>query len=182
LSASLPAAIAALDRVLSALGRPYAVIGGVAMIARARVRPTQDVDVVLAVGPEDLPSLLLAAEDAGFRYEDDARSRELFEAGLVHLSLGQGGAAAADIIFADSPFLERVMDRATPVSLAGTTLRVATVEDLFLLKLDANRPIDIDDAIALKDAHGARWDRGYIDEQSRELGLSAAVESLLGSP
>ena len=60
--------------------------------------------------------------------------------------------------------------------------RWAARGDLLLLKLDASRPIDIDDAIALKDARGESWDRRYIDEQAALLGLSATVDNLLGPP
>jgi len=167
--------------MLAALGRPYAVIGGVAMIARARVRVTQDVDIVLAVGPEDVADVLRAAAAAGLEHDDDPTSRELFEAGLMRLFVGpKGGGASADLIFADSPFLERVMTRATTVDLGIVALRVATVEDLLLLKLEANRPIDLDDAIALKDVHGGSLDREYVDARAGELGLTRAVAALLG--
>jgi hypothetical protein len=157
------------------------VIGGVAMIARVRVRPTMDVDVVLSIEPSELPQLLAAAKDAGFEHEDDPQSRAIMEAGLVRLTLGPREAArgGVDLIFSDSPFLERVIARATIVDLGAVKLPVATVEDLLLLKLEANRPVDLDDALAIKDAHEGTMDRAYLDARAAELGLGRALESLL---
>lgn len=66
------------------------------------------------------------------------------------------------------------------MTVGHATVSVATVEDLLLLKLDANRPIDLDDAIAIKDAFEETLDRRYLAEQGDVLDLRRALENLLG--
>lgn len=183
MSEGLPALLTRVEGLLVALGRPYAVIGGAAMIARVRVRPTRDVDIVLSVDRGRVDDLLRLARAHGFDYEDDPASREIFEAGLVRLAVAPSreGGAGADLIFSDGPFLEDVIARATSVDLGPVVMRVATVEDLLLLKLEANRPIDIDDAIAIKDAFDEALDRAYLEKQADALGVRRALENLLAS-
>ena len=43
------------------------------------------------------------------------------------------------------------------------------LEDLVLLKLDANRPVDIDDILSIKDAFGATLDYAYLDSWADQL-------------
>ncbi len=85
-----------------------------------------------------------------------------------------------DIIAADSSFLREVIARAVPVELAGVLLPCATLEDLILLELEANRPIDIDDVLAIKDAHGQALDSAYLLEQATRLELGDRLELNLG--
>lgn len=162
--------------------RPCAVIGGAAMVLRVRARPTRDVDVVITAEREDLDALLELARRHGWTFDEDAETRSLAEEGLVQLFRpGERRLAfGLDLIFVDGPFLERVTRRATPVVVAGTTLPVATIEDLLLLKLDANRGIDLDDAIAIKDAFESSLDRAYLEEQADALGVRRALDNLLG--
>ncbi|MBX3225807.1 MAG: hypothetical protein KIT84_30480 [Labilithrix sp.] len=114
----------------------------------------------------------------GFTFDEDPASRELFEAGLVRLTLPPGGAVV--LIASDSPYLEQVIERASTLDVASAKLNVATVEDLLLLKLEANRPIDLDDAIAIKDAYEHDLDRTYLAAQGDALGLRGPLENLLG--
>lgn len=179
---SLTEAIQRISKLAEVLGRPCAVISGAAMVLRARPRPTFDVDLVVQATRADLDGILAVASSLGFALIDDPAARELAEEGLVQLD-GPGGSGAslgADLIFADSPFLERVLKRATVVE-GPFTVPIATPEDLLLLKLDAGRPIDLDDAIALKDVYEAHFDRIYLLEQSELLGLRAKLERLPGS-
>ncbi|MBI4819929.1 MAG: hypothetical protein HY791_26885 [Deltaproteobacteria bacterium] len=165
---------------LGELGRPAAIIGGVAVIARVGTRATRDVDVVISLARSDVDRVLEVATRAGYAF--DPNDRELFEEGLIRLwpaSEGDGG-FGADLIFADGPFLERVIARATAVDLAGVSLPVAQVEDLVVLKLEAGRPIDIEDVFAIRDAFGDRLDLALVRAEARALGLSDRVELYFG--
>ena len=70
----------------------------------------------------------------------------------------------------DSAFNDDVVTRATVIEVLGTEVRVATPEDLLLMKIEANRPIDLDDAIAIKDAFAGRLDLPYLTTQADRLG------------
>jgi hypothetical protein len=179
----LAAILARVAPFVAALGAPYAVIGGAAMVARVRVRPTRDCDLVLKTG-RTVDEVLAIARAHGLSFQDNATMRSLADAGLIQLQVTapESGTAigSVDLIMSDSPFLDIVLARAQSVELGAVRLNVATLEDLLLLKLDANRPIDLDDAIAIKDAFGKELDRAYLAEQAGPLGLRERVENLLG--
>lgn len=165
---SLPDATARLARFL-AQSRGGAAIGGIAIIGRVKARTTDDLDVIVAATADEIPPLLAAAKGCGYTY-DEGHVRDFVEMGLMRLRSPHGpDGYGLDVILADSSFLQEVVRRATPVSLGGVVIPVATLEDLVLLKLDANRPVDIDDILSIKDAFGATLDFTYLDSWADQL-------------
>ena len=71
-----------------------------------------------------------------------------------------------------------ILARATPLNLGRCTLPVASVEDLLLMKLEANRPVDLD---AIKDAFADTLDRAYLRAEAARLDVVARLDALLGS-
>ncbi len=171
-----------LRRFLDAWGHPAAVIGGVAIAARAHPRFTDDIDVVIAVSTEDRDRLLQVAVANGYGY-DPKEAATFMEGGLLRLwgPPGRERGIGVDLLFSDSPFMEKVLARATVLDAVGTSLPVATVEDLILLKLEANRPADLEDVIAMKDAVGEKLDLRYLREQAEALGIAERVRAFVGS-
>ncbi|MBI2375371.1 MAG: hypothetical protein HYV07_15355 [Deltaproteobacteria bacterium] len=165
---------------LTELGRPAAIIGGVAVIARVGTRATRDVDVVIGLHAADVDRVLDLATRHGYAF--DPNDREIFAEGLIRLWPIVDGPRGfgADLIFADVPFLERVVARATSVDLAGVSLPVAQLEDLVVLKLEAGRPVDIEDVFAIRDAFAASLDLARIRSEAALLGLIDRVDLYLG--
>ncbi|HET7343370.1 MAG TPA: hypothetical protein VFL90_18025 [Methylomirabilota bacterium] len=62
-------------------------------------------------------------------------------AGVVHIE--DGTAAMVDVIVGRAPWQAGVLDRATPRTIEGATVPVASVPDLVLLKLYAGGPQDL---------------------------------------
>ena len=172
MSGPLDSGVLALAAMLESLGSPYAIVGGIAIVLRVRSRTTADLDAVVALGEGGLPALLARARARG--YELARGSEDLAAAGLVRLTPAPGHPPGlpADLIVSDDPFLDGVLARATVVTVQGQPLRVATAEDLLLLKLEANRPHDIDDALALVDALGDGLDRAYLERWADALGIA----------
>lgn len=171
-----------LDQIVGLMGElsaRYAIVGGMAMILRVQTRPTEDVDVVVVLPVARAREVVDRAVARGLAF-DPSEFTAFGSAGLVRLWLPPERSAGADLIFADVPFLEEVVRRATPVRTPVGELPVATAEDLLLMKLDANRPDDLEDAIAIKDVCFSSLDRVYLAKQGRDLGLSARLEALLG--
>jgi hypothetical protein len=159
------------ESLLVGAGLRFALVGGAAIVARARPRFTRDLDLLVELQPSELPRLLGLARAQGFVL--DAGDRELAEEGLIRLRRADGG-PPLDLIRADSPYLVQVITRATPVGgIPGVP--VASLEDLVLLKLDAHRPIDIDDVLAIKDVYANVLDRAYLESEARRLGLADRV-------
>lgn len=178
-------ALAALAALVREWGAPCALVGGLAMVLRARPRFTRDADLIITVSEGSSGALLEAARRHGFAYDED-ETRTFVEGGLVRLWSAEAPGASrqesvgVDLLFANDPLSESVVARAEVLEFDAIRLPVATPEDLLLMKLDANRPTDLDDAIALKEAFGESLDRAYIDHWAAQLGLTNRVEALLG--
>lgn len=152
------------------------------MIARVGTRATRDVDVVLAAGRADVDRVLEVATRHGYGF--DPNDRELFEEGLIRMwPLAEGpNGFGADLIFADAPFLHRVVSRATPMNLAGVELPIAQLEDLVVMKLEAGRAVDIEDVLAIRDAFSATLALEQVREEARQLDLLDRVDLYFGAP
>ena len=171
-----------LGPLLAAWPFPAAVIGGIAIIARVSPRHTDDIDVVVTVPDGRADDFLNVAMRHGFSHDPD-ETRELLEGGLMRLFLAPSPAEDAiglDILVVDSAFLATVVARATAVDLGFCTLPVASVEDLLLLKLEANRPEDVEDILSIKDALAPTLDMGYVRTEAARLSLTAALELYFG--
>ena len=158
-----------------------AIVGGIAIVSRVRPRLTTDIDVVITVAPDGVAALLDLAERHGWAH-DPTETAELVQGGLVRMWAPPSRAAGVglDLLFVDSELLERVVARATLVEIAGVALPVATPEDLLVLKLEAHRPQDIDDILAIKDAFGPTLDLAYVRAQTDLLGISDRLDLYLG--
>lgn len=168
---TLPEAVARLARFAEDLAKPCALIGGVAVIARVFVRATKDIDVLVSCPGSEARELLDVARRHGYGW-DESDVQDFLDAGLLRMwgppSRREG--IGLDILLTDSPFDEDAVRRASVVEVLGTKIAVATPEDLLLMKLEANRPIDLEDVIAIKDAFGARLDLAYVRAQADRLG------------
>lgn len=174
MSETLADGLARLRRFLDEWGHAAAIIGGVAVIARCGVRPTKDIDLVAAASSADVDGLLELATRHGFSFDHDAR--ELASMGLVRFYVGQKAGFGLDVLFADNPYYEELIRRATPVTIGAVTLAVATAEDLVLLKLEADRPLDVEDILTIKDALGPSLDMAYLRTQADRLRLRTKLD------
>jgi hypothetical protein len=151
-------ALEALASLLGRLGIPWMLIGALAANRyRITTRLTQDVDLLLAgPGPGlDVLERELAAE--GWVVRHASPGGEILR--LRHPSLG-----AADLILAGTDYERIALSRARVESL-GTLpdVRVASPEDVIVLKLIAGRAQDVADIEAILVAKPL-LDEGYIDE------------------
>jgi hypothetical protein len=147
-------ALRALASALDALGRPAMIIGGIAVIARGVPRQTIDIDATIAAADLDLDALLatLAAHHLTPRIENAlafARERQVLL--LRHDPTG----TPLEVSLAWLPFEMDALERATVVDFGGVTIRVATAEDLIVLKAVAWRDRDRGDIERLLLLHAA---------------------------
>jgi predicted nucleotidyltransferase len=170
-------AVAAVAAWLAVYAEPYAVVGGLAVVLRARPRLTLDIDLLVQVPDPTLDRLLATAAASGLTWDPDALP-EPGEEGLLRLRQeSPDGALDVDVLYANDPATARVLSRATTVRVLGFDLRVASVEDLVLMKLEANRPQDLEDVLALVDAAGTTLDRAYLQRCAVELDLVDRVRA-----
>jgi hypothetical protein len=150
-------------RVLRAFeqeGLEYVLIGGAAMGFHGLVRATEDLDVVIQATPENVERLKRAFRAA---YDGDPNVDEISSADL----LGDYPAVryyppSGDLYFDVMTRLGEVasFDRieAEAKEIAGIRVRVATPRALYRLKRDTVRPLDRQDAEALRRQFGLEED------------------------
>ena len=130
---------------------PAAVIGGVAASLLGHPRVTKDVDLVVLADDGDIARLLLLGREHGVapRVADAvAFARESRVLLLKHEPSG----IEIDLALAGLAFEREVIERAVERSVRGVSFRVATPEDIVVMKAIAMRPRDMADIGAILDA------------------------------
>jgi Nucleotidyl transferase AbiEii toxin, Type IV TA system len=134
--------LAALMRWFSDAGLRGAVVGGVAASLRGKPRLTKDIDAIVLESTAE--ALLRGGTAFGFspRIPDAAEfSRET----RVLLLRYAPGSIDIDISLGALPFEDEIIDRSTWIDIGGLRIRVASAEDLIIMKTVAGRPRDVMD-------------------------------------
>ena len=139
----LEAVAAALD----ALGAPFALIGGRAVIARGYIRATLDHDFLSADRRVLDPASWSALAAAGVGVDCRRGAFDDPIAGVTRLTFP--GGEKADVLLAKWKWEAGVIERSEPIVVEGRTIRVPRTGDLILLKLAAGGVVDLQDATIL---------------------------------
>jgi hypothetical protein len=164
-----PAAVevlTALSPVLSRWGRWY-VFGAQAVTAYGVPRLSADVDVTVALTPDDPEGFAHEMRAAGFALaiDDPEFVRRTRVMPFVHVATGM----PLDIVLAGSGLEDEFLSRAVPVDLGGVVAPLLHVEDLVIAKILAGRPKDLDDVRSLWRLHGKTLDGARIREVLHQL-------------
>lgn len=103
----------------------------------------------------------------------DSEVRALAPAAMTRLRLPEErtGATRLDVIARSHEYYGRVLDRSVPIQALGLALRVASAEDVVVLKALADRPHDRVDVAAIVEAQAERLDRDLIRSECAALGI-----------
>ena len=140
---------------LEHLHAQWAIVGGLAVSARAEPRTTRDVDVVVAVSTDaDAENLVRSLHSSGYRVRAVVEHEAAGRLATARLSHSERAALLVDLLFASSGIEREVVDHADRLEiLPGLTANVATIGHLLALKVlardDRTRPQDWDDIRAL---------------------------------
>jgi predicted nucleotidyltransferase len=192
---------AALRRIaddLRAAGKEWALIGGLAIGARAEPRTTRDVDLAVAVASDrEAEALVFELQSRGYRtvtaIEQEAVGR-LCTVRLFPPGEGRAG-VVVDLLFASSGIEPEVVRAAEKLEIVpGLVVPVARTGHLMALKVlardDRGRPQDLDDLRALlaeagpEDLADARAALRLIEARGFQRGrrLAEDFERLLVAP
>lgn len=165
----LPAAaelLAAIAPVLSRWGRWY-VFGAQAVTAHGVPRLSADVDVTIALQPDDPLQFAREMTDAGFtpRFPNPAFVRATRIMPFVHEATGM----PVDVVLAGSGLEEEFIERARPMEIGGATVPIIDLSDLMVAKILAGRPKDLEDVAALWRMHARHADRARILQSLQAL-------------
>jgi len=139
---------------MAAIGRRWAVVGGLAVSARAEPRTTRDVDVVVAVGTDvEAEETVHALHRCGYRVWSVVEQEAAVRLATARLSAppGAGDGIIVDLLFASSGIEPEIVSAAEEIELVPElTVPVARLGYLLALKVlardDRERPQDWDDS------------------------------------
>jgi predicted nucleotidyltransferase len=141
-----------LDRLAAADVR-FVIVGGLAVNAWGHVRGTQDVDLVPDPDRGNLDRLAAVLEQAGGRVETVEGRLAATDLGPVDVLQG----------LPQIPRFSQLDGEAVAVDLAGTVVRVCSLEALLTMKRASDRPRDRDDLEALEAAHQSEQEEPPAD-------------------
>jgi hypothetical protein len=171
--------IARLAVALEAKRIPFMLIGGQAVLLHGEPRLTQDVDVTIGVGPDQIRDLLdvcAALRLQPLPEDPGAFARETFVLPAADPETG----LRLDLIFSTTPYETQAIARAVLVDVGSREVPFATAEDLILHKLFAGRPRDLEDAAGVVRRKGAEVDWEYLARWAREFAVIPGREDLPG--
>ncbi len=171
---------AALRRIatdLTAAGRRWAIIGGLAVSARAEPRTTRDVDVAVAVADDaDAEALVFELQSGGYRVLAAVEQTGVGRLSTTRLATPGAGprGVVVDLLFASSGIEPEIVGAAELLEiLPGLHAPIARIGHLLAMKVlardDRQRPQDWDDIRALLDEASA----ADVEEARRAVALIA---------
>jgi hypothetical protein len=177
-------ALALFVGILDRIGVAYLVVGSVASSIHGVPRMTQDVDMVVAMGPENVLPLVAAARDAFYVDETTIREAvtrcECFNA--IHLDT----IAKIDVFIRDgSEWTQREWERRVRSRIGdqpdSPEVHIASAEDMILRKLAWFREgggisdRQWRDVLGMLQVRGSELDRAYLEEWASRLGLDGLL-------
>lgn len=167
--------ISALGRVSDALALakvPFALAGGLAFSALVEPRATVDIDLLIFAEDMDRAKLMTALSphfDSLLPHEEPMVFRTIVVWRVVAV---QGNRELVlDFLLGEDDFCREALQRKTTAAFHGHALSLVTIEDLYLLKLCADRPQDRLDLATMERLKGPSLDRAYIASWRKQWGL-----------
>lgn len=135
---------------LAMLGVRHALVGGLAVSARAEPRTTRDIDFAVAVKTDaEAEQVVHALTHRGYAVQavlEQQLTKRLATVRLVH---HEHSRVLLDLLFASTGIEPEIVERAEPLLVMESTLPVATIPYLIAMKVlardDRKRPQDWDD-------------------------------------
>lgn len=148
---TLDAVLRRLAGDLDTLGVRWALVGGLAVSARAEPRTTRDVDVVVAADTDrEAEAVVLGLRQRGYRDAGQMLEHDVTGRLATMRMTGPVADAVVDLIFASTGIEQEIAAGATVVDvLPGVSVRVASVAHLLAMKILAGRLQDDADAASL---------------------------------
>ena len=160
-------------------GVPYMVTGSMAMNYYAQPRMTRDIDVVIAIGPEDVGRVAALFRPDYYVSEENIRESLAHESifNLIH----QDSVIKVDcIIRKNSEYRRTEFERRQRISILDFTTFIVSKEDLMLSKLswakESHSEIQLGD---VRNLLATRYDAAYLQHWTRELGLDKLLQKCL---
>jgi hypothetical protein len=143
------------------------VIGGQAVLLYGEPRLTKDIDITLGVGVDHLDRMKAIVERLGLKYLTD-RIDDFVKQTMVLPVIDEKSGIRIDFIFSFSPYEKQAIERARNVPFGRTLVKFASLEDVVIHKLIAERPRDIEDVQSML-LKNPGYDSQYIQKWLSEF-------------
>ena len=160
-------------------GIPYMLTGSMAMNYYAQPRMTRDIDVVVAIGPEDVGRVASLFRNDYYVSEENIRESLAHESifNLIH----QESVIKVDcIIRKGSEYRRAEFERRQRISIRDFTTFIVSKEDLIVSKLfwakDSHSEVQLGD---VRNLLAIGYDNAYLQRWTRELGLDNLLQECL---
>jgi hypothetical protein len=167
------------SRKLDQGGIGYMLTGSMAMNYYAQPRMTRDIDVVVAVGPNDVEQMASLFEPGYYLSKESMRDSIARESAfnLIH----HESVIKVDFIVRKQSDYRRVeFERRQKISILDFTTYIVSKEDLIISKLwwakDSHSELQLND---VKNLLATGYDTGYLERWTRELGLNNLLQQCL---
>ncbi len=167
-----------LVEILETLGVEYMIGGSQAAMYYGEPRLTRDVDVIVALRPDQLTALLRRFPAGEFYVDEDAAGTAIATSGQFNI-IHPGSGLKIDVYLSPDTDYDRArLARRQRLPLApGVDAFFARPEDVILYKLLYHRQVEsgmhVRDIIGIIRVSGPELDEPYITEWAGRLGLSA---------
>jgi predicted nucleotidyltransferase len=147
-------------RALNDRGARYVLVGGLAVVLHGHLRATGDVDLIVDLEDREVEKTLKGLEEAGFQpyvpvparefADPDKRAAWVRDKQMLVFSLRPEAGVPVVDLFLEHPIpFDQLWARSDLATLRGVQVRIASIDDLVLLKRIAGRPEDLADIEAL---------------------------------
>lgn len=167
-----------LAAALDTAGVPWFLFGAQAAILHGAARLTADVDVTVRLPVSmSAPALATTVEQHRFarRFSDPRFTAQTRVLPFAHVPTD----LPLDIVLAGPGLEDQFFARAEVREIDGVAIRVASAEDIIVMKVLAGRPKDQDDVVAVLKAYGGGLDRAYVGATLNALQEALAQNDLL---
>lgn len=146
---------------------PYMVIGGQAVLLYGEPRLTKDIDITLGVGVDQLDRMKTIVDRLDLKFLTE-RVDDFVKETMVLPVIDQKSGIRIDFIFSFSPYERQAIERARDIPFGRTRVKFASLEDVVIHKMIAERPRDLEDvqSILLKNPG---YDSPYIEKWLSEF-------------
>jgi hypothetical protein len=165
-------ALRKIGAAIQGLGFKSAVIGDVAHLSWGSRMPVRGIEILLAIGQTQRDTMLSAARREGLF---PASGRGPLSLRFIDPKLGM--TVDAELIETTLPYHREIIARAKPDFVLGTELRVASCEDLIVLRARSKEPGHRESIIELLRACANRIDSGYLKRAAQAFGVLDRLKS-----
>ena len=174
---TLPDLFRRISSSLEQSGVPYMLTGSYASSAYGMGRASQDIDLVISAGENQVRNLLEVLSQNDF-YAESGAAMEACRRKSMFNAIDNVTVIKVDFIFQKNrSFSQEEFQRRQTAPVQGVELFVATAEDIVISKLEwakiGESARQIEDVVGILKVRGKELDRPYIEKWVTELGLSS---------